>query len=66
MLAAGEKLWPYRFKGYWRDVGTITSLWDANMDMLSSTLINMFDPAWPIQRQEPSICPPHYAGRSPR
>ena len=35
MLAAGEKLWPYRFSGYWRDVGTITSLWDANMDMLS-------------------------------
>ena len=35
MLAAGEKMWPYRFSGYWRDVGTITSLWDANMDMLS-------------------------------
>ena len=61
MLAAGEKLWPYRFKGYWRDVGTITSLWDANMDMLSSTLINLFDPAWPISSRRP-ICPPHYAG----
>ena len=61
MLAAGEKLWPYRFKGYWRDVGTITSLWDANMDMLSSTLINLFDPAWPISSRSP-ICPPHYAG----
>ena len=60
MLAAGEKLWPYRFKGYWRDVGTITSLWDANMDMLSSTLINLFDPAWPISSRP--ICPPHYAG----
>ena len=61
MLAAGEKLWPYRFKGYWRDVGTITSLWDANMDMLSSTLINLFDPAWPISSRSP-IYPPHYAG----
>ncbi|MFR3289614.1 MAG: sugar phosphate nucleotidyltransferase [Lachnospiraceae bacterium] len=34
MLADGQKLWPYRFAGYWRDVGTIVSLWDANMDML--------------------------------
>ena len=47
MLAAGEKLLPYRFEGYWRDVGTIVSLWDANMDMLSPTLINLYDPKWP-------------------
>lgn len=63
MLRAGEKLWPYRFKGYWRDVGTITSLWDANMDMLSTTLINLYDPDWPIVSRSP-ICPPHYAGRN--
>ena len=61
MLNAGEKLWPYKFKGYWRDVGTITSLWDANMDMLSTTLINLYDPNWPISSRSP-ICPPHYAG----
>ena len=61
MLAAGEKLWPYRFQGYWRDVGTITSLWDANMDMLSTTLINLYDPDWPISSRSP-VCPPHYAG----
>lgn len=61
MLAAGEKLWPYRFEGYWRDVGTITSLWDANMDMLSTTLINLYDPSWPISSRSP-IRPPHYAG----
>ena len=61
MLAAGEKLWPYRFEGYWRDVGTITSLWDANMDLLSSSKINLFDPDWPIYSRSP-ICPPHYAG----
>ena len=63
MLAAGEKLWPYRFSGYWRDVGTITSLWDANMDMLSPTLINLYDPDWPISARSP-ICPPHYTGRN--
>lgn len=62
MLSNGERLWPYRFQGYWRDVGTITSLWDANMDMLSTTLINLYDPDWPIGSRSP-ICPPHYAGR---
>ena len=59
MLAAGENLWPYRFKGYWRDVGTIKSLWDANMD--TPELINLFDPTWPILSRSP-VCPPHYAG----
>lgn len=63
MLAAGEKLWPYRFDGYWRDVGTITSLWDANMDMLSTTLLNLFDSSWPIGSRSP-ICPPHVAGEN--
>ena len=63
MLAAGEKLWPYRFDGYWRDVGTITSLWDANMDMLSTDLINLYDPSWPIISKSP-VCPPHYIGES--
>ena len=61
MLNAGEKMWPYHFQGYWRDVGTITSLWDANMDMLSTTLINLYDPEWPISARSP-ISPPHYAG----
>ena len=63
MLNAGEKMWPYRFAGYWRDVGTITSLWDANMDMLSTTLINLYDPEWPISARSP-ISPPHYAGEN--
>ncbi len=34
MLNAGEKMYSYRFEGYWKDVGTITSLWEANMDLL--------------------------------
>ncbi len=61
MLRNGEKLRPYRFDGYWRDVGTITSLWDSNMDMLSNTLIDLYDPKWPI-RSRGSVCPPHFAG----
>ena len=63
MLRNGEKLWPYRFDGYWRDVGTITSLWDANMDMLSGTLINLYDPQWPIWSRSP-VCPPHCTGKN--
>ena len=35
MLAAGERMTAWRFDGYWKDVGTLVSLWDANMDMLS-------------------------------
>ena len=65
MLAAGERMLAFRFKGYWRDVGTITSLWDANMDMLSPELINLYDPSWPISSRNP-VCPPHYAGPDAR
>lgn len=36
MLAAGEKMYSYRFEGYWKDVGTISSLWEANMDLLGA------------------------------
>ncbi len=61
LLAAGEKLWPYRFEGYWRDVGTISSLWDANMDMLTPELIGLYDPAWPILSRSP-IRPPQVVG----
>ena len=62
MLNAGEKMSAYRFEGYWKDVGTLDSLWDANMDMLSPTLINLYDPKWPIRAKSP-IRPPHSIGR---
>ncbi len=62
LLGAGEKLWPYRFQGYWRDVGTITSLWDANMDMLTPELIGLYDPEWPILSRSP-IRPPQVIGK---
>lgn len=63
MLNGGEKLWPYRFSGYWRDVGTIDSLWEANMDMLDPQLIDLFDQDWPIRSRSP-IKPPQYVGSS--
>ncbi|MDR1691981.1 MAG: glucose-1-phosphate adenylyltransferase [Oscillospiraceae bacterium] len=61
MLAAGEKMVAYRFSGYWKDVGTIDSLWDANMDMLLSDEIDLFTPAWRIYARNPAS-PPHYVG----
>ncbi|NCC67703.1 MAG: glucose-1-phosphate adenylyltransferase [Clostridia bacterium] len=63
MLKAGEKLWPYRFDGYWRDVGTIDSLWQANMDMLTPDKIGLFDRMWPIRSRSPKK-PPHFIGRT--
>lgn len=61
MLADGAALRAYRFGGYWRDVGTIESLWDANMDMLAPGLADIFDPSWPIKTRGLPL-PPPFAG----
>ena len=62
MLNAGEKMMVYRFQGYWKDVGTIDSLWDANMDMLApDNGINLYDTSWPIYARTP-VQPPHVTG----
>ena len=52
----------YRFEGYWKDVGTLDSLWDANMDMLSpGSALNLLDKKWPIYGRTPN-CPPTFVG----
>ena len=49
MLAGGEKLYAYPFGGYWKDVGTISSLWEANMDLLGDApALSLFDEDWRI------------------
>lgn len=63
MLGKNEKLWAYDFSGYWRDVGTINSLWEANMDMFSPDLYDLYDRSWPIRSRSP-IKPPHYIGEN--
>ena len=63
MLGNGEKLWAYDFSGYWRDVGTINSLWESNMDMFSPELFDLYDRSWPIRSRSP-IKPPHYIGEN--
>ena len=63
MLEKGQSVYAYRFKGYWRDVGTVESLWAANMDLLADRpQLDLHDPDWRIYSVNP-VRPPHYAGR---
>lgn len=60
MLNAGEKMMAYEFKGYWKDVGTIDSLYEANMDLLGDNPnFDLTDPSWKIQSKSP-LAPPHF------
>ncbi len=61
MLNADELIFAYRFKGYWKDVGTIQSLWDANMELLGHDELNLHDPTWKVFSKNPNQ-PPHYVG----
>ena len=62
MLAAGEKMYAYIFDGYWKDVGTINSLWEANMDLLGENpAFDVSDPTWKIHSRNP-LAPPEYMG----
>lgn len=61
MLSAGYKLSAYRFDGYWKDVGTVQSLWEANMDLLAENPpFALDDDDWRIFGRNPAK-PPHYA-----
>ncbi|MGI5966911.1 MULTISPECIES: glucose-1-phosphate adenylyltransferase [Anaerotruncus] len=60
MLANGEKMVAYPFEGYWKDVGTIDSLWEANMDLLDPRVpLDLYDDSWKIYSRNP-VMPPHY------
>jgi glucose-1-phosphate adenylyltransferase len=60
MLRDGERMFAFSFKGYWRDVGTIQSLWEANMDLLEETPeLDLYDPGWRIYSRNP-VEPPHF------
>lgn len=60
MLAGGEKLYAYVYGGYWKDVGTIQSLWEANMELLKDEPpINLYDEPWRIFSRNPNE-PPHF------
>jgi len=63
MLTNGEKMVSYRFEGYWKDVGTIESLWEANMDLLSpNSGLNLSDDSWKIYGRTTGS-PPHFTAK---
>lgn len=61
-LSQNKRLQAYRFKGYWKDVGTIDSLWEANMDLIyHRDELNLADPAWKIYTEDITV-PPQLLG----
>ena len=66
MLNAGEKMFAYQFEGYWKDVGTIDSLWESNMDLLDPKVtLDLSDENWKIYSRTP-VMPPQYIGENAR
>ena len=62
MLAAGENLQAYRFEGYWKDVGTVQSFWEANMDLLKADNdVKLFQNDWKLYTETAST-PSQYIG----
>lgn len=61
MLSDQARLYSYAFDGYWKDVGTIESLWQANMDLLQDDMPLSLDDNWSIYSSNLSL-PPHYMG----
>ena len=56
----GERMFAYKFEGYWKDVGTIDSLWEANLDLLNPKVdLDLSDNSWKIYSRNP-IAPPHF------
>ena len=63
MLNDQQRIFAYYFEGYWKDVGTIESLWEANMDLLMDPPpINLHDKSWRIYAKNPGF-PPHYVAK---
>ena len=60
----GEKMFAYKFDGYWKDVGTIDSLWEANLDLLNPKVdLDLSDDSWKIYSRNP-IAPPHFVAKT--
>ncbi len=63
-LNAGKRLFTHRFKGYWKDVGTIDSLWEANMDLIyRGSELDLSDTSWKIYTEDITL-PSQYIGRN--
>lgn len=65
MLADGRQMFAYPFDGYWKDVGTISSLWEANMDLLGeSPVFDLKDKSWRIYSRNTAMPPQHIGERA--
>ena len=65
MLNDNKTLYAYKFKGYWKDVGTIDSLWEANMDLLSSkNELDLGDPSWKIYTEDVTALPQYISAEA--
>ena len=59
----GEKMFAFKFDGYWKDVGTIDSLWEANLDLLNPKVdLDLSDDSWKIYSRNP-VAPPHFISK---
>lgn len=64
MLADGQRMFAYAFSGYWKDVGTIESLWESNMDLLDPNVtLDLADDNWKIYSRNPVVAP-HYVSQT--
>ena len=64
LLNEGKRLWSWRFEDYWKDVGTVSSLWEANMDLLyRAEELDLQDPSWKIYTEDKSARP-QYIGEN--
>ena len=60
----GERMFAYQFDGYWKDVGTIDSLWEANLDLLNPKVdLDLSDDSWKIYSRNP-VAPPHFVAKT--
>lgn len=60
----GERMFAYKFDGYWKDVGTIDSLWEANLDLLNPKVdLDLSDDSWRIYSRNP-VAPPHFTDKN--
>ncbi|MBQ8027389.1 MAG: glucose-1-phosphate adenylyltransferase [Clostridia bacterium] len=64
MHEAGERLFAYHFDGYWKDVGTIESMWEAKLDLLRTSVdLDLSDDEWRIYSKSPAS-PPHFVSET--
>lgn len=64
MLADGQRMFAFPFKGYWKDVGTLDSLWEANLDIINPNVdLDLSDKSWKIYSRT-AEAPPHYVGKT--